>query len=98
MTGVSGPGGGYALAKPARKITLAAIVQAVEGPIEAGVLEPVAPYQRPAIAKINLLCEKNAVAFRKALSATTLEQLARAGAKKSTKKKPPSRRAKSRPK
>lgn len=97
MTGVSGPGGGYALAKPPRKITLAAIVEAVEGPITAGVLEPAAAYQKPAIARINALCEKNAVAFRKALAGATLEQLAKAGAKqKPTKKSKRSVRRKSR--
>ncbi|MBL9122686.1 MAG: Rrf2 family transcriptional regulator [Planctomycetaceae bacterium] len=75
LTGVSGPGGGYALARPAKKISLAEIVEAVEGPQEATVLEPVAAFHAPAIKRINLLCEQNAAAFRRALKSTSLAQL-----------------------
>jgi Rrf2 family protein len=93
MTGVSGPGGGYALAKPPNKITLLEIVEAVEGPQEATVLDAVAPHHRAAIEMVNALSEKNAAAFRKALRSTTLAQLDRARSKpasarrKSTKKR-----------
>ena len=66
LTGVSGPGGGYALAKAPEKISLAEIVEAVEGPQDATVLEPVAAFHAAAIRQINGLCEKNAVAFRRA--------------------------------
>lgn len=75
MTGVSGPGGGYALAKPPGKITLLEIVEAVEGPQRATVLKAVAPQHRAAIALVNKLCENNAAAFRRALGSMTLAKL-----------------------
>ena len=94
LTGVSGPGGGYALAKSPEKISLAEIVEAVEGPQEATVLEPVATFHAAAIQQINGLCEKNAVAFRRALRGTSLKQLgsarpakaARRGAKRKSRR------------
>lgn len=92
LTGVSGPGGGYALAKPAAKINLAEIVAAVEGPQEATVLEPVAPQHRAAIQQINALCEKNAVVFRRALEATTLAKLAGSRSKSPTRGAKPRQR------
>ena len=87
LTGVSGPGGGYALAKPPEKISLAEIVEAVEGPQEATVLEPVAAYHAAAIQQINGLCEKNAAAFRRALKGTSLKQLNSARPTKGTRRR-----------
>ena len=53
LTGVSGPGGGYALARPPRKITLLDVVAAVEGPLETSVLSPVCPQHRKAMKAVN---------------------------------------------
>jgi Rrf2 family protein len=53
LTGVSGPGGGYALARPPRKITLLDVVTAVEGPLETSELAPVCPQHRKAIKLVN---------------------------------------------
>src|SRR5688572_14260773 len=53
LTGVSGPGGGYALARPPRKITLPDVVTAVEGPLETAQLSPVCANHRKAMKLVN---------------------------------------------
>lgn len=94
MTGISGPGGGYALARPANKITLLEIVEAVEGRQQATALEAVAPHHRAAIEMVNRLCEANATAFRKALRSTTLARLDAARAKPAKSRRAVKRRRK----
>lgn len=76
-TGVSGPGGGYSLAKPPSKITLLEVVNAVEGEQEAARLTPVRAKQRKAINSINQLCERNQQAFQNQLKRVTLSRLAK---------------------
>lgn len=77
MHGVSGPGGGYALARPASKITLLDIVVAVEGTPEMTRLVPVHKSQTKAIGRINELSEKGAARFHQELKRITLSQLAK---------------------
>ena len=77
LRGTSGPGGGYALAKPAQRITLFEIVAGVEAGLEASVLEPVRASQRAAIAQINRLCARHADRFAADLKRVTLAELGR---------------------
>jgi len=77
ITGVSGPGGGYALARPATSITLLEIVEAVEGSQRSNELTPVHPKQRAAIHRINTLCKQNTQQFKQSLKRVTLAALAR---------------------
>lgn len=78
LTGVSGPGGGYRLARPARQVTLEEIVVAVEGPQDPSELEAVCRAHQPAIDAVNRLCADAAQQFQRALSQTTLATLAKA--------------------
>ncbi len=75
LQGVSGPGGGYLLARPPQDITLLDIVRSVDSGIEPGYLEPVCAAQRPAIARVNELCRRNAEQFAKELAHVSLADL-----------------------
>jgi len=75
MTGISGPGGGYALARPVRDITLLDVVHAVEGQLMPTQLEPVQRRQKKAIDALNDLCARNADAFSKELAKVSLSKL-----------------------
>ena len=75
LHGTSGPGGGYALARPPRRITLLDIVEGVEAAPEPSVLTPVCPKQRQAIAHINRICLRDARRFSAELSRINLAQL-----------------------
>ena len=77
LQGTSGPGGGYALAKPSQDISLLDIVVGVESGLEPSVLAPVNSSQRPAINCVNELCETNAREFADQLSQVTLADLER---------------------
>jgi Rrf2 family protein len=77
LTGVSGPGGGYALARRPRQISLLDIVTAVEGPEGPHELRPVAPQHAGAIQLINALVKRSNAAFRRQLATTSLEKLAK---------------------
>lgn len=88
LNGTSGPGGGYSLARQARKITLLDIVTAVEGKPTATKLSAVSPAHRPALATINRLTDRAAQRFRQDLTGVTLAKLATGGrAKKPSKGK-----------
>ncbi len=75
LNGTSGPAGGYALAKAPSRITLLDIVNAVESPPEASVLEPVRAKHRRPTAAINRLCKANADRFKRDLAKMTLAKL-----------------------
>ena len=75
LQGVSGPGGGYQLAKAPSRITLLEIVAAVEGDQEPTVLPHVSPRHRAAIRQINGLTNKSAAQFSRDLKRVTLSQL-----------------------
>lgn len=77
LTGVSGPGGGYRLARSARQITLLEIVEAVEGPQVPSILEPVCRAHQGPIDAVNQLCDDAARQFRAALAKTTLASIER---------------------
>lgn len=77
LQGTSGPGGGYALARRPQDITLLDIVRSVESGVEPVVLEAVCPSHRPAIAKLNELCRRNADHFVDELSQVSLADLER---------------------
>ena len=79
LNGTSGPGGGYSLARPARRITLLDIVTAVEGKPTATKLSAVSPAHRPALATINRLTDRAAQRFRQDLSSVTLAKLSAGG-------------------
>jgi Rrf2 family protein len=75
LHGTSGPGGGYALARPPRRISLLDIVEGVEAAPEPSVLTPVCPKQGKAIAHINRICLRDAQRFSAELSRINLAQL-----------------------
>jgi Rrf2 family protein len=82
LRGTSGPGGGYALAKPPQRITLLDIVEGVEAAPEASVLTPVSAKYRAAIAHINHICLRDAERFAAELSRVNLAQLGRLQARR----------------
>ncbi len=77
LNGISGPGGGYRLAKPPSKITLLEIVRAVEGAQKPTVLPHVSPKHRNAIKYINGMTKKSAEQFSRDLKRVTLTRLKR---------------------
>ncbi len=82
LHGTSGPGGGYALAKRPRHITLLDIVEGVEAAPEASVLTPVSAKHREAITHINRICLRDAERFAAELSRVNLAQLGRVKARR----------------
>ena len=77
LVGTSGPGGGYTLARRRRPITLLDVVNAVESPPEASVLQPVCRRHAPAVRAINRVSRQSAKRFAAALRKITLAKLAR---------------------
>lgn len=78
IRGVSGPGGGYSLARPAQKITLLDIVRAVDGVQPPAKLPPVTGKQRAAMQKINALSRRGHEQFCRQLARISLAKLMRA--------------------
>lgn len=93
LTGVSGPGGGYRLARGAETVTLQEIVVAVEGPQDAGQLESACAAHQLAIDSINELCATTARRFNADLKRVKLSDLAEL-ARPKTRRKKPGRKAK----
>ena len=77
LEGISGPGGGYRMAKSPSRITLLEIVRAVKSDQEPTVLSHVSPKNRKAIKHINGLTKKNAEIFSRELKRVTLSRLKR---------------------
>lgn len=77
IRGVSGPGGGYSLARPATKITLLDIVRAVDGVQPPEKLPAVSSKQRGATQQINTLCRRSHLQFCRQLARVTLAKLAK---------------------
>lgn len=77
LRGVSGPGGGYALARAAKQIHLLEIVVAIEGPRESTQLQAVHPRYRKAIDKVNAALERDQVSMDRGLKKLTLAKMLR---------------------
>jgi len=75
LRGVSGPGGGYALAKEPDQITLLDIVSGVESAPSPTALSSVCTRQKAAIGMINQLCQESATEFAANLNEVTLADL-----------------------
>jgi Rrf2 family protein len=75
LTGVSGPGGGYALARKPRRIRLLDVVTAVEGPLETSQLVPVCPQHRAAMRMVNAASSRIGKQSARELAKVTLEKL-----------------------
>ena len=80
VTSKRGPGGGYTLARPPREITLRAVVEAVEGPLEAS-LSMEAAEGSAASLRPGFLWKDLAERFGEVLEATSLEALCREAAR-----------------
>lgn len=92
LVGTSGPGGGYALARTAQRITLYEIVIAVESKPEVPDLPPVCRKYAPASKLITDLSRRNIDRFLEDLERVTLAKLSRLSAGKGGRK--PARRRK----
>jgi Rrf2 family protein len=79
LRSVKGPSGGYRLARPARKITLLEVVEAVDGPIR-GDVAPVAPGEGARLdARLQEVCEGVAEVVRRRLGKMSVADLAPRG-------------------
>jgi Rrf2 family protein len=83
VAGRRGPGGGYVLARSAASITLREVVEAVEGPVEAGPASGRTPY-RP-----DFLWPALAEGIAGVLGATTLSGLCEEAARRSVERAEP---------
>ncbi len=77
LRGVSGPGGGYALARQARQINLLEIIVAIEGPRASTQLQAVHPRYRGAIEGINAALERGQTTMDRGLKRLTLAKMLR---------------------
>jgi Rrf2 family protein len=77
LRGASGPGGGYSLARPARRINLLDIIQAVEGDHPPRPLPAVHPRYRRALSAIDAVNRRQAAATRREFRKLSLDRLAR---------------------
>jgi Rrf2 family protein len=75
LSGTSGPGGGYALARRPERITLLDIVDGVDSGLEPTVLPAPCARQSPAIGHVNQLCRRSAARFAAELSRVSLADL-----------------------
>ena len=77
LSAVKGPGGGYVLARPARQITLLAIIEATDGPVGGAAIAG-AGGATPLDRRLQAACDDAAEALRQRLARVTLAELARA--------------------
>ena len=76
LLSLKGPNGGYRLARPAGKVTLLEVVEAVDGPIRGGApLRPAGP-DAGLLRRLDQVCGQLAEQVRKGLSRVTLADLA----------------------
>ena len=76
LSAVKGPGGGYVLARPARQITLLAIIEAIDGRVGGAAFA--ADRATPLDRRLQAACDDAAEALRQRLARVTLAELARA--------------------
>ncbi|HEX3655765.1 MAG TPA: Rrf2 family transcriptional regulator [Pirellulales bacterium] len=93
LQGVSGPRGGYSLAKKPRQISVLDVILAVDEADDGPGLVPVQKSHQPAIAFINEICRREMERFRREMDSITL---ARLRAEKDRKRRP-AKRAKRKP-
>src|SRR5262249_1491378 len=74
LQSVRGPGGGYRLARPASKITLLEVIEAVDGPIR-GVAPPILARALPLDTLLQKVCEDAAEQTRRQLQKVKLSEL-----------------------
>lgn len=77
MRGISGPRGGYALARSAKEISLLDVVEAIEGPVQPPQLRPVRSTHKPAVRFVNNTCETACNRFCERLAGINLAKLSR---------------------
>jgi Rrf2 family protein len=100
LQGVSGPRGGYSLAKKPRQIRLLDIILAVDEADDGPGLVPVQKSHKPAISFINAVCRREIDRFRREMGRITLarlrtEQDANGRSGKAAKRKPARAKARS---
>jgi Rrf2 family protein len=77
LRGVSGPGGGYALARQPKQIHMLDVVTAIEGERESNQLTAVHPRHRKAIDRVNAQIERDQAVCDRGLKRMTLATLLR---------------------
>ena len=77
LTGVSGPGGGYMLARPAREISLLEIIEAIDGKRGKEDPPPISPKFRAAFDSIKQLNERLAETTDRTLAKVSLAKLSK---------------------
>jgi Rrf2 family protein len=77
LLNVKGPNGGYRLAKPADKISILEIIEAVDGPIRGQV--PLSEQDSPLQRKLEAICKEAAEAVRKQLKTVHASDLSMVG-------------------
>lgn len=92
LSGTSGPGGGYALARSPERISLLDIAGGVDSAPVPSALEPVCARHRAAISRVNHLCLQSAQRFADELSSVSLADLDRVDHRRGHGAKPSTRR------
>jgi Rrf2 family protein len=93
LQGVSGPRGGYSLAKRPKQVRLLDIILAVDEVDDGPGLVPVQKSQKPAIDLINAVCRRNLERFRREMARITLAQLSTKQVRKAPGRKVPAKKA-----
>ena len=76
LNAAKGPGGGFVLARPARQVTLLAIIEATDGPVGGAAFA--ADRATPLDRRLQAACDDAAEALRRRLAGVTLADLAKA--------------------
>ena len=82
LLSMKGPHGGYRLAKPANKITLLEVIEAVDGPVRSAVPLIEGKSTEQLAGRLQTVCDQANQQIRKQLQATTLADLMTMGGKK----------------
>ncbi|MCX5658677.1 MAG: Rrf2 family transcriptional regulator [Planctomycetota bacterium] len=75
-----GRSGGYSLGKPAQKVTLLQILEAIDGPVNGQLrLVDASPGTEAVLVRLQAVCDQAAASLRQSLEGITLAELQRAG-------------------